>query len=102
VNHAVVYRGRAQGRDFGVVAMKQLYATHYFHTALDLSVCVDDGAENTPHGFYLLTLKGSQQDGLTGVKGSILRKVVADKTRSSLESALASIKRSLEPSAPRD
>jgi hypothetical protein len=101
VNHAVVYRGRAQARDFGVVAIKQLYATHYFHTALDLSVCVDDGAGSTPHGFYLLTLKGSQQDGLTGVKGSLLRKVVVDKTRSSLEKALASIKRSVEQSAPR-
>jgi hypothetical protein len=101
VNHAVIYRGRSQGRDFGVVAIKQLYATHYFHTALDMSVCVDDGATVAPHGFYLLTLKGSEQEGLTGVKGSILRKVVVDKTRSSLESALASIKRSVEQSAPR-
>jgi len=101
VNHAVIYRGRSQGRDFGVVAIKQLYATHYFHTALDMSVCVDDGATVAPHGFYLLTLKGSEQEGLTGAKGSILRKVVVDKTRSSLESALASIKRSVEQSAPR-
>lgn len=101
VNHGVIYRGRAQGRDFGVVAIKQLYATHYFHTALDTSVCIDDGATVAPHGFYLLTLKGSEQEGLTGVKGSILRKVVVDKTRSSLESALASIKRSVEQSASR-
>jgi hypothetical protein len=101
VNHAVIYRGRSQGRDFGAVAIKQLYATHYFHTALDMSVCVDDGATVAPHGFYLLTIKGSEQEGLTGVKGSILRKVVVDKTRSSLESALGSIKRSVEQSAPR-
>src|SRR4030095_14135924 len=101
VNHAVIYRGTAQGRDFGVVAIKQLYATHYFHTALAVSVCVDDGAAVTPHGFYLLTLKSSEQEGLTGVKGSIVRKVVVDKTRSSLESALDSIKRSVEQSAPR-
>jgi hypothetical protein len=33
-------------------------ATHYFHTALDLSVCV----ENAAGRFYLLTLKGSQQE----------------------------------------
>jgi hypothetical protein len=101
VNHAVIYRGRTQGRDYGAVAIKQLYASHYFHTALDMSVCVDDGAAAGPRGFYLLTLKGSEQEGLTGVKGSILRKVVVDKTRSSLESALASIKSTVEQSAPR-
>ena len=101
VNHAVIYRGRSQGRAFGVVAIKQLYATHYFHTALDLSVCVDDGATAAPRGFYLLTLKGSEQEGLTGVQGSMVRRIVVDKTRSSLESALASIKRSIEQSAPR-
>src|SRR4030095_3246984 len=101
VNHAVIYRGRAQDRGVGVVAIKQLYSTHYFHTALDTSVCVDDGAAVTPHGFYLLTLKSSEQEGLSRVKGSIVRKVVVDKTRSSLESALDSIKRSVEQSAPR-
>jgi hypothetical protein len=100
VNHAVIYRGRAQGRDFGAVAIKQLYATHYFHTALDVSVCVDDGAGGSAPGFYLLTLKGSQQEGLTGVKGSMLRKVVVDKTRRSLEIALASIKKTVDQSTP--
>jgi hypothetical protein len=98
VNHAVIYRGRTEGRAFGAVAIKQLYATHYFYTALDVSVCVEDGAATSPNGFYLLTLKGSQQEGLTGIKGSILRSIVVDKTRSSLESALASIKRALEAS----
>jgi hypothetical protein len=93
LNHAVIY-----GRDFATIALKQLYATHYFHTALDVSVCVPDRAAGRP-GFYLLTLKGSQQDGLTGVRGSLLRKVVVDKTRASLERALGAIKRAVERSA---
>ena len=96
VNHAVIYRSRTQGHDFGAVAIKQLYATHYFHTALDVSVCVD----NPPGRFYLLTLKGSQQEGLTGIKGSILRKIAVDKTRGALESALAAIKRTMEQQRP--
>jgi hypothetical protein len=95
LNHAVIYRGRTQGRDVATVAIKQLYATHYFHTALDVSACVTDGTTRRP-GFYLLTLKGSHQEGLTGVKGSLLRKVVVGKTRDSLERALAAIKRTVE------
>jgi hypothetical protein len=66
-----------------------------------MSVCVDDGSAVTPHGFYLLTVKGSQQEGLTGVKGSILREIVVDKTRSSFERALGFIKRTAEQSSPR-
>lgn len=100
VNHAVIYRGRTEGHDFGVIAIKQLYATHYFHTALDVSVGVDDVAGGNADGFYLLTLKGSQQEGLTGAKGAMLRKIVVDKTRQSLESALASIKRTVEQQPP--
>jgi hypothetical protein len=101
LNHAVIYHTRREQRDIDVVAIKQLYASHYFHTALDLSVCVADGA--TPaRGFYLLTLKGSEQDGLTGLKGTVLRKIVVDKTRSALEAGLASIKQTLElPAANR-
>jgi hypothetical protein len=91
----VLYRGAdAKGPEYAV-AIKQLYASHYFHTALDLTVCVRDGDEKQ-QGMFLMTLKGSQQAGLTGLKGAIVRKVAVDKTRSSLERALAATKVSLE------
>jgi len=96
VNHGVIYRGRIDGRPFATVAIKQLYAAHYFHTALDVSVCVDDLPGSGRQGFYLITLKGSQQEGLTGIRGSMLRKIVVDKTRKSLEAAFLSIKRAVE------
>jgi len=101
VNHAVIYHEQLTNRASGAVAIKQLYASHYFHTALDISVCIADGAAQDARGFYLITLKSSEQDGLTGVKGSVLRNRVVDKTRTSLESALASIKRTLEQPAQR-
>lgn len=100
VNHGVIYFTHEPAGDMSVVAIKQLYASHYFHTALDLSVCVGDSSRPERRGFYLLTLKGSEQEGLTGAKGSMLRKIVVDKTRSSLEAALASIKRSVEQASP--
>jgi hypothetical protein len=92
---AIVYRGPSSTGPVYAVAVKQLYASHYFETALDLTVCVRD-QENPDRGFYLITLKGSQQAGLTGFKGGIVRKVAVDKTRSSLERALGAIKQKLE------
>jgi len=97
---AIIYQGRTPQQPAYAVAVKQLYASHYFESALDLTVCVRD-AQNPDHpGFYLITLKGSQQAGLTGLKGGIVRKVAVGKTRSSLEKALASIKQNLESAAP--
>jgi hypothetical protein len=92
---AIVYRDSRSKDPAIAVAVKQLYASHYFETALDLTVCVRD-QENPDRGFYLITLKGSQQAGLTGFKGGIVRKVALDKTRSSLERALEAIKQKLE------
>lgn len=89
---AIVYRGMSPDKPAYAVAVKQLYASHYFETALDLTVCVS-GKKN---GFYLITIKGSKQAGLTGFKGGILRKVAVDKTRSSLQKVLAAYKQKLE------
>ena len=93
VVQAVEFHGTTPGRPAYAVAVKQLYASHYFETALDLTVCVKDASRS---GFYLITVKGSQQAGLTGFKGSIVRKVAVDKTRSSLQRALVSMKQRLE------
>lgn len=92
----IVFHGVGPTEPAYAVAVKQLYASHYFETALDLTVCVQATDAPDLHGFYLITVKGSQQAGLTGLKGSIVRKVAVDRTRSSLERALASIKQKLE------
>ena len=96
VVQAIVYRGTRSTDPAYAIAVKQLYASHYFETALDLTVCIRDQEHPEHPGVYLITLKGSQQAGLTGLKGGIVRKVAVDKTRSSLERALGAIKRKLE------
>jgi len=96
VVHAIVYRGQRSGESAYAIAVKQLCASHYIETALELTVCVRDRDNPERPGFYLITLKGSQQAGLTGLKGGIVRKVAVDKTRSSLERALGVIKQRLE------
>lgn len=95
----IVYRSTRPNEPACAVALKQLYSSHYFQTALDLTVCVRDAQYPSQQAFYLITVKGSQQAGLTGVKGSLLRKVAVDRTRSSLEQTLVAIKQKLESSA---
>jgi hypothetical protein len=93
---AVIYHGTSEAEPAYAVAVKQLYASHYFETALDLTVCVRNTETTAKSGFYLITVKGSQQAGLTGFKGGIVRHVALDKTRSALQRSLAVIKQKLE------
>jgi len=77
---AIVYRGPVSTTGL-CRCCEALYASHYFETALDLTV-LRARPGGSDRGFYLITLKGSQQAGLTGLKGGIVRKVAVDKTRS--------------------
>jgi hypothetical protein len=95
VVHVITARGSGPSEPAYVVAGKQLYASHYFETALDLAFCVRSNDPQRP-GFYLIMVMGSEQDGLTGLKGSIVRKVVVGRTASSLEQTMTSIKSALE------
>src|SRR5262249_58661499 len=96
INHMVIFHQPGPSGQLDGVAIKQLYSSHYFQTALDLSVCAKDSSRPGAKGFYLITVKGSRQAGLTGPKGSIVRKNAVSKIRSSLESSLAHIKGALE------
>jgi len=89
----ILYRNQDPNNPVYAVADKQIYASHYFQTALDLTVCLKDPQRP---GFYLITIKGSKQAGLTGFKGHILRTVAVNKTRSALERVLVSTKQKLE------
>jgi hypothetical protein len=97
VVHVVTVRGDADDRVACAVAEKQLYASHYFQTALDLAFCVR-GSDDDPKqpGFYLIMAMGSEQAGLTGAKGSVVRKVAVGRSVSSLGEALKAIRSRLE------
>ncbi|HTN72476.1 MAG TPA: hypothetical protein VMO00_15460 [Methylomirabilota bacterium] len=77
------------------IAEKQLYSSHYFETALDLTFCISGDDPKQP-GFYLIKFMGSEQAGLTGFKGSIVRKVAVSRSASSLQKSLMVIKDTLE------
>jgi hypothetical protein len=96
LNHAVAYRSSGPRGSAQVVAVKQLYASHYLQLALDLTACVPENGGHAGNGFYLITLKGSTQQGLTGFTGSILRRIIVSRTRAAQERMLFNIKRTLE------
>jgi len=67
----VVYRGAGPSDPAYASAEKQLYASHYFEAALDVTICVRDAQRP---GFYIITVKGSKQASLTGLKGRSSRR----------------------------
>jgi len=95
VVQVVTMQGNTPQEPAYTIAEKQLYSSHYFETSLDLTYCIRSDDPKQP-GFYLITLMGSEQAGLTGFKGSIVRKAAVGRSASSLQKSLASIKSSLE------
>jgi hypothetical protein len=94
--HVVTMRGEA-GSDLAyAIAEKQLYASHYFQTALDLTFCIRDASNPGQRGFYLIKIMGSEQAGLTGFKGPIVRKQAIDRSASALRKGLAAAKNALK------
>ncbi len=94
--HMVTMRGSPAGPIACAIAQKQLYSSHYFETALDLSICVRERDDPKRTGFYLIQALGSEQAGLTGPKGSIVRKAAVGRAVSNLQKALTTIKNTLE------
>ena len=95
--HLITMRGKAGDPVIYAVAEKQLYSSHYFETALDLSFCVLAGENSAAEaGFYLIKAMGSEQVGLTGLKGSIVRKAAVSSSLSNLQKALTAIRDTLE------
>jgi hypothetical protein len=92
----VTPRGRSANEAAHAIAEKQLYSSHYFETALDLTFCVRGTDDPKQPGFYLIQAMGSEQAGLTGVKGAMVRKVAVGRSAASLERSLAAIKTMLE------
>ncbi len=92
----VTLRGNPDDQVAYAVAEKQLYSSHYFETALDLSFCIRGTANAKETGFYLIMAMGSEQAGLTGPKGSIVRRVAVGRSVSNLRDALMRIRSTLE------
>jgi len=92
----VTMHGEATDPVAYAIAEKQLYSSHYFETALDLSFCVRGSDDSKQPGVYLIMAMSSEQAGLTGVKGSIVRKAAVGRSVSNLQNAWTTIRDTLE------
>jgi hypothetical protein len=101
VNHVVIYPLAARPSGVShVIAIKQLYASHYFHTTLELRFLVADESQGKQGGFYLLSITRSRSDGTTGITGAVLRPVISRRSRNAVRVYLEHLKRQVERTAP--
>jgi len=79
------------------IASKLLYASHYFWTALDVRVLVEDPARGP--GFWFVNISRSRSDGLSGFVGKMIRGKVQSEALKSIETALQATKTRVEQTA---
>ena len=90
INHVVI-----QDRpDAIVVASKQIYASHYFWTALEFRVLLSDPARG--RGFWFVDISRSRSDGLTGFVGRLVRRRVESEAQKGILALLQNTKLRLE------
>jgi hypothetical protein len=100
VNHVIIYSLEARPSGVShVIAIKQLYASHYFHTALELRFLVDDLRPDR-RGFYLFSITRSRIDGTSGFAGALMRPVISRRSRTAVRSYLEHLKRQVETAHP--
>jgi hypothetical protein len=102
VNHVTIYPLGEKPPPSGVryvIAIKQLYASHYFHTTLELRFLVDDDRRGGS-GTSLISITRSRNDGMTGFKGLFLRPIIRSRSREAVRRYLDQVKRQVESPAP--
>ncbi len=98
LNQVVVFPTGQPGGLRHVVAVKQLYASHYFHTALEIRAVVADEVPGGG-GATVVILNLARSDGLTGLFGGLVKSKARSGSRQGLERALAAIRKMAEAPA---
>ena len=102
VSHVTIYPLAADSPS-GVVyaiAIKQLYASHYFNTTLELRFLVADDRRAGRSGTALISITRSRSDGMTGFKGLLPRPIISRRSRVAVGGYLEHMKRQVERSGP--
>ena len=93
VNHRAA---QARWPSVGENGTSRVQASSSLVLGLDLTASVPESGRTNGNGSYIISLKGSTQQGLTGFMGFFRRRTVVSKTLSAQENNLIIIKKELE------
>lgn len=96
VTHVAIQQMPGPLGDAYIIASKMLLASHYFKSALELRYLIPGQDQQIGGMHYLVVVQRSHVDGLTGFKGSIMKKVVTSKSRQAMEKYLLGVKQKVE------
>ena len=102
VNHVTIYpvADHSTPGDAYAIAIKQLYASHYFHTTLELRFVTAHPLASGRDGSSLISFTRSRNDGMTGFKGWFLRPIIRRRSRDAVRRYLEHVKRQVERPVP--
>lgn len=99
VTHVATYRRQAGGVSQIIVVSKQLYANHYFDSALALTALISIPNNGTTSTSYLLYTNRSRADALDGSFSKLKRNLVEDESLTNLKAILLQTRLNLESSS---
>ena len=102
LNHVTIRRlpDRSSTGVAYAIATKQLYASHYFHTTLELRFLLDRTDDEGQEGSALISITRSRNDGMTGFRGLFLRSIIRRRSRDAVRNYLEHVKRQVERPVP--
>ena len=95
LNHVVIHPARPGSGLQYAITTKQLYASHYFNTALEVRMLVDD-AERPGRAHYLVVHNVARSDGFDGFLGAVVKGKARAGALNGLRNAVVAMKRLAE------
>jgi len=96
VNDMLTYQTTRNGKPWDFMAVKQIYADHYFLAALGVVILALDSDVPSQPRLWVVYVNRSQTDGLAGLFGALKRGVVERRSRATAQKDLLELKSSLE------
>jgi hypothetical protein len=96
LTHKVIGKGPTPFGEGYLITSKSLFASHYFRSAIEFRLLVPGQDQNKGGMHYLVCVQRSYVDGLTGLKGWMIRSTILSKSKQSMARYIAGVKERVE------